>query len=110
MSWRLLDTDSLTGRETWWTWDSEKKQNVLEYRYPEKLNEVHRTLSTGLRNDTDYSKKGIKQGWWHIAHIPDEVQLRWHAMGVDINDPKELRRMAQHPDWAAACRVTDGKF
>jgi hypothetical protein len=109
MSWRLLDTDSLTGRETWWTFDAEKRQNVLEYRYPQKLNEFHKDLAHGLRNDTDYSKAGIKNEWWHVAHIPNEVMLKWHAMGVDIDDVKELRRMAQLPEWRSVL-VTDGKF
>lgn len=30
-----------------------------------------------LANDTDYTKKGIRDGWWHYAFIPNAIIHKW---------------------------------
>jgi hypothetical protein len=51
--------------------------------------------ATALRNSTDYSKQGIKDGLWHTVHIPESVCLQ--MMVEDGFDPykspaSELRK------------------
>jgi hypothetical protein len=41
--------------------------------------------ATQLRNSDEYSKQGIKNGWWHAAHIPNVVVLQLKKIGVDID-------------------------
>jgi hypothetical protein len=64
-----------------------------------------------LQNDTDYSKRGIKNDWWHVATIPAEVQLEWLTQGYDIMkmSTKEIMTKLRHPDYAKL-RATSGRF
>jgi hypothetical protein len=67
--------------------------------------------ATQLRNNTDYSKAGIKNDWWHVADIPAAVQLEWMNQGFDITkaSTKEILAKLRHPDYAWL-RTTSGKF
>ncbi len=44
--------------------------------------------ATKLRNSDDYSKQGIKNGFWHIATLPTTIVLKLKEAGVDIYAPK----------------------
>jgi hypothetical protein len=44
--------------------------------------------ATKLRNSDDYSRQGIKNGFWHIATLPTTIVLRLKEIGVDIYAPK----------------------
>ena len=33
--------------------------------------------SKALANDDEYTKEGIKGEYWHYAHIPVSVQMKW---------------------------------
>lgn len=55
--------------------------------------------SRELQKDDDHWKNGVKGGLVHVAHIPDAILLQWHAIGVNINEPKELMRMVQRPEY-----------
>lgn len=39
-----------------------------------------------LRNDEEYSKKGIKEEWWHYATIPAIVEIELRKKGLNIYD------------------------
>ena len=67
--------------------------------------------TSALANDTDYSKAGIKNDWWHVATIPAEVQLEWLTQGYDIMkmSTAEIVAKLRHPDYAKL-RATSGKF
>lgn len=50
-------------------------------------------FTQALRNDEEYTKRGIKKNWWHVGHIPDVVCLKmlnedgfnvWQANGREI--------------------------
>ncbi len=50
-------------------------------------------LTSTLRNDTEYSKNGIKKDWWHVAHIPEVAVLKMLTEdGFDVlnSHPKEI--------------------
>jgi hypothetical protein len=41
----------------------------------------------------------VKESWLHYAHIPDQVLHQWAIAGVNINDPKELLKMVNKPEY-----------
>lgn len=41
-----------------------------------------------LRNSEQYSKDGIKNGFWHIATLPTTIVLKLKEVGVDIYAPR----------------------
>jgi hypothetical protein len=50
--------------------------------------------ATELRNDTEYSKQGIKDDNWHYARIPNGVML-------DMHQKHGINMFAGKPDWKA---------
>ena len=54
--------------------------------------EVNHEYANALRNDDDYSRQGIKRGFFHAMHIPEGVQIELLKIGVDIfrAAPKEI--------------------
>ena len=98
MSWRILSYDAFSGVETWWQWDALENRNVIKYRHRDV--EPHLDHAASLRNDTDYTRQGMKgDNALHYAHIPDSLLLEWRAMGVDINDTKALFEMVNRPEY-----------
>src|SRR3990167_9988083 len=81
---RLLDHDKLTCISTFHHYDASKKETTIEYQQDV---EHHLDANTVLRNDDDYTKKGMKDDFWHYAHIPDIVQLQWIIKYGLENDP-----------------------
>lgn len=79
---RLIGTDEYTGISTHHEYDAETDTTMI----------IHSSDATPLleqnkakANDTDYSRKGIKQGWWLYASIPAIVQTKWLIEhGVDV--------------------------
>lgn len=59
--------------------------------------------STTLRNDEDYSRKGIKNDWWHYATIPPIVEMQLRKKGINIYDANctkaLLREINQNYPW-----------
>jgi hypothetical protein len=90
MDKRLLDYNDITGLSTWYSIDSEGTE-ILEYSADsEPVLEVNKAL----QNDADYSKKGIKDGWWHYGSIPAAVSMKWLIEdGIDILDPDHTPRV-----------------
>lgn len=54
-----------------------------------------------MRNDEDYTKEGIKKGWWHVATIPDVFVHKWYKEGLDIRTApmSEIRKKLQDPEY-----------
>lgn len=48
--------------------------------------------STAMRNDDDYSKQGIKRGFFHVASVDPITQIDLLKIGVDLfrASPKEI--------------------
>ena len=63
-----------------------------EYGFVEDKMVVHKTIdleplieyTTKLRNADDYSKEGIKKGFFHVAEIDAVTVLELYKMGVDV--------------------------
>lgn len=66
--------------------------------------------STTLRNDEEYSKKGIKGDWWHYCTIPPIVEMQLRSKGINIWDrgctKALLREINQNYPWLKATNKT----
>lgn len=63
--------------------------------------EPYLEIAKAARN-SDYSKEGIKQDWWHLAFIPDVIILKmWNEDGVNIYDQN---------DWPKLGELLEGKY
>ena len=91
MSKRLLSTDPVTGLMTWHEYDAATDETTISYS-ADSTSILERNKA--LQNDTDFSKKGIKQEFWKYAEIPVEVQLDWLInKGVDIANRDHAKKM-----------------
>ena len=42
-------------------------------------------INQKIANEPDFTKEGIKQGWWFYASIPVELQIKWLIEeGIDV--------------------------
>ena len=100
---KLLDYDPVNGIKTFFRYDpleskhAEERSWTFEYEAEDFAHEVE--ASKALQNDDDHWKDGVKDGMVHFAHIPNAILLKWHTMGVNINDAKELINMTNRPEW-----------
>lgn len=95
---RLLSYDRANGVKTFFSSGGKGDENwAIRHEFEDVSPEVD--ASRELQKDDNHWKDGVKKEWIHAAHIPDAILLKWHVDGVDINDPKELLRMAQRPEW-----------
>lgn len=63
-----IEYDQLTGVKT--TYGSEDGQMIVK---TEQDVEPHLDYTQTLRNDADYAKRGIKNNFQHLGHIPNAV-------------------------------------
>lgn len=97
MDKRVLEVDPITKIITWFSYDDETDTTIISYTGGDAKEKAEH--SQRLQNDEEYTKKGLKNDMVHYAHISDEQLLRWHCMGVDIKDTKELFRMVNKPEY-----------
>lgn len=88
---RLLSIDP-DGTEKWFVHDPIAKTNTIHYEHHDL--EPILDYAHALRMATDYSKKGIKRGWWHYAHIPNIIiaKLRFEY-GLNVWDNNHKKRI-----------------
>ena len=55
--------------------------------------EPHLDATKSLANEDEFSKAGIKQGWWLYASITPVVELQLRAKGINIYDKNDEKRM-----------------
>ena len=91
MSKRLLHTDPVTGLMTWHEYDHLTDETTISYTADSTpILEQNKAM----QNNTDFSKKGIKQEFWMYASIPVDVQVDWLInKGVDINNRDHAKKM-----------------
>lgn len=46
-----------------------------------------------MRNNEDYSRKGIKEEFWHYASIPNVVIAELKAKGIDVFNKDHMKRV-----------------
>jgi hypothetical protein len=95
----LLSYDRYSGVKTFFSSGGKDGEKwAIRQEFDDVSHEVD--ASRELQKDDGHWDKGVKAGWLHYCHIPDPVLLQWHAMGVNINEPKELLKMVNKPEYA----------
>jgi len=95
----LLDKNPLSGVSAWFEADNEGNYIISHEQDVTPILEANK-LSANAEAHT--SKKGIKEGWWHYASIPNILVMKWsQEIGGDIlnkQNEKELFKRLNHPD------------
>lgn len=100
MTRRLLDYDPLTGVRTWFEFDHSNDKTLI---HTEQDVGYILDFTAAKRNDTDYSRKGIKNDWWHYARVPNWVIMDMKTKhGVDMMAPK--------PDWKSILKILNREY
>lgn len=86
----LIAFDSESGLETWVDHDPDNP-GKFRLRHTQEVADILDN-NTQLANDTDRSKRGIKNSLWHVGTIPDVVWMKWrHEEGIDIFNPQHTK-------------------
>ena len=105
---RLLDHDPVTGVTDYFHYDEHTDTSTIE-----TVQDVSSYLdkAKAARNDSDQSRKGIKNGFWMYAHLPDVVILKMlREDGVNVYDPNDAKKVGQLVDTKYEyCKLTYGK-
>jgi len=100
MSKRVVDYDPFTGVTT--TFDYDPFSDTT-YVGREQLIEPALDRNKALQNDTEYSRKGIKNDWWHEAFIPNVIIEKWkNEFGVDVfnkDHVKKVKKLLNSPEY-----------
>lgn len=92
MSKRILDFDPLTGVTNVFEYNSlTDVTTLMGYQDVEPILE----MNNQLRNDADYSKKGIKNEMWHYAKIPNIVQEALLRKGINMDNKDHAKKFFQ---------------
>lgn len=100
MDKRFLDYDPFTGLMQYIYYDSLTDETHIETTQTSSQLNKELEASKELKNDEEYTRKGMKDDMLHYAHIPSGVLMEWFAKGVDIKDRKELIKMVNKPEYA----------
>jgi hypothetical protein len=79
---RIVDYDPFTGMTTTFDYDHVTDTTIIG-----REQDVSLLLDSNkrLQNDAEYSKKGIRDGWWHYAKIPPLIIEKWrNEFGIDV--------------------------
>lgn len=83
-----FEYDPDTGLTTHFDYDPIKDEVTLSYTqdvsgFLERMQQ--------LRNNEDYSKKGIKEEWWHYCSIPAVVEIELRNKGLKLENKDHLK-------------------
>ena len=79
---RIVDFDPFTGITTYFDYDH--ASNTTYVGSEQNISHIL-DINKALQNDTDYSKQGIREEWWHVAKIPNIVIEKWkNEFGIDV--------------------------
>ena len=98
MTKRLFDVDPISGITTYFEYDADTDETKLIYQ-PSSV-AANLEAAKSLKNDEEYTRKGMKNDMLHYAHIPDSILLKWHTEGVDIHDSRALLAKVNSPEYA----------
>jgi hypothetical protein len=100
MSKRVLDYNPMTGVTTTFDYDP-----VSDTTYIGREEDVTAYVEFGkaMQNHEQYSKDGIKKGWWHYCLFPPIIIEKWlteHGVNVfDRNHQKAVFRLINQPEY-----------
>ena len=93
----FLGYDPISGMKRWMDHDPDTD---ITTEYAEQDVSTALDVTNDLRNDEDYWKRGVKNEFAHYASIPAILIEDWLKKGVNINEPKELVKMVNKPEYA----------
>jgi hypothetical protein len=100
MSKRVVDYDPFTGVTTYFDYDFATDKTTVGMEQDVTL---VLEWNKALQNDDDYSKKGIKNEWWHMCKIPNIVIERWkNEKGIDVWNRDHwgaVKKLLNDPDY-----------
>lgn len=105
---RLLDYDFETGVAMWHSYDPQTDTTYIEKTQDvEPILEANKSLQNwgigGAARLNDFSRRGIKNNWWHVALIPNLIIEKWLLEeGINVFDRDHwpaVRRKLNSPDW-----------
>ena len=90
---KVLEHDRFTGITT--TFEQEESTGVVHVA---KHGDAQAGLdyAKALANDPDYSKEGIKKGFWHYAHIPAIVMEQLYKHGINPYAPGTTKAIIKY--------------
>lgn len=96
---RALDINPLTGETVWFEDTQDGNFSITHEQVVDDILERNKKLA----NDTDRTKHGIKEEWFHYATIPNIIQMKWsQEIGGDImarENRKELFKRLNDPEF-----------
>jgi hypothetical protein len=91
MTRRLLDFNPLSKEAVWFNYDAHTDQMTISH---EQDVEPIKELTHAMATDGNYSKRGMKEDWWHYAKVPNIVIMEMKQKhGVDFFDPNHSKRV-----------------
>lgn len=107
MTKRLLDYNPLAGTSVTFEYDHATERMVITHH-----EDIRRSLkkAADLRADKEHSKNGIKNEFWHFAHVPAIIQMKMKEEdGVNFWDKNDWPRVYKLLNTKyAAFKTTDG--
>ena len=101
MSRRLISSDPSLGIDTFHEYDSQTDETKIIH-IGQTTDVIERNKR--IANDTDFTKKGIKQELWMYASIPAGIQVKWlveHGVDVWNKDHGEaIGKLINSPEYA----------
>lgn len=93
MAERLLNVDPLTGISTFHDYDEDTDQTIIRYAGD---CEPYLEANKARANDTEFTKRGIKDEMWLYASIPPALQTKWLIEeGLDVYKPEHGERLSR---------------
>jgi hypothetical protein len=82
---RILDYNPLTKESV--TFEYDETSDAITIGHHQDVSDVLEYNKTLAKLD-DYSKRGIKESWWHYAKVPNTAILKMRfEKGIDFFDP-----------------------
>lgn len=100
MTKRVIDYDPYNGITTTFDYDHVSDSTIIGREQDVSL---LLDLNKALQNNEDYSKKGIKDGWWHYATYPSIIIEKWITeYGVNVfnrDHQKKILELTNRPEY-----------
>ena len=100
MTKRVIDYDPFTGVTTYFDYDYATDRTTIGM---EQDVSVILDVNKARQNETEYSKSGIKNEWWHMCTIPTIVMERWkNEKGIDVLNKDHwgaVKKLLNDPDY-----------
>jgi len=91
---RFVDYDPVSGITTYSDYESATDTLKVGYEFESVAPALDHNKA--LQNDEQYTKDGIKAGWWHYAHIPISLIHKWQVEeGINVLDKNDERKVFQ---------------